>query len=498
MTTAGGTRTAEGPPETGARRPVTIVVPIYDDLDGLLACLRSLIQHVDFDVDRVMLANDAGPNADVIEKAVLRQIQGHTGFEYHRNDRNLGFLGNCNNAVLNLDHSGNNVLLLNSDTVVTQGFIDEMSAVLDLSESHGVVAPRSNNATIATIPHLRRNIHAPMTLARTSAVHAAVADLLPRFTIAPVAMGFCFLIRRELIDRFGLFDERFSPGYGEENDFCLRINEHGFASVLANRALVFHTGSTSFSGDRGPSLRFAHEKVLIERYPHYVGALQLYQHVGRDPVDRFADAFLPGDQTTRVAFEVTADAPAGVFPWVEQVASSLNPGIALTVLVPRSRVAAAKAGIPSATVRDITTAREVFDVVVGAGAVTSLKRLLRLNELAPRLLVVDADLPGDGRWSRRVAGSQEEAVRRLSREYADDRVPSHTAESVVDALHALEGTPIDVVVLRRRWSRLIDIGAAAGLTLYPKKATLRRRTALLIGARSPRLTRWLRSVLVRA
>ncbi|GAA4265388.1 glycosyltransferase family 2 protein [Frondihabitans peucedani] len=270
MTVAGG-HTSEEPHLTvtsarsGARRPVSIVVPIYDDLDGLLACLQSLIEHVDFDVDRVVLANDAGPNADVIEEAVLKQVDGHDGFEYHRNKTNLGFLGNCNNVVLNLDHTGNDVMLLNSDTVVTAGFIDEMSAVLYESESHGVVAPRSNNATIATIPFLRRNVHAPTTLARTSAVHAVVAPLLPRYTVAPVAMGFCFLIRRELIDRFGLFDERFAPGYGEENDFCLRINEHGFASLLANRALVFHTGSTSFSGDRGPSLRFAHEKVLIER-----------------------------------------------------------------------------------------------------------------------------------------------------------------------------------------------------------------------------------------
>ncbi|BDZ51557.1 hypothetical protein GCM10025867_37980 [Frondihabitans sucicola] len=477
---------------------MTIVVPIYDDLDGLLACLRSLIQHVDFGIDRVILANDAGPNADVIETAVLRQIDGHRGFEYHRNDLNLGFLGNCNNVVLNLDHSGNDVMLLNSDTVVTAGFLDEMAAVLDLSETHGVVAPRSNNATIATIPHLRRNLHAPMTLSRTSAVHAAVAPLLPRFTIAPVAMGFCFLIRRELIDRYGLFDERFSPGYGEENDFCLRINEHGYASLLANRALVFHTGSTSFSGDRGPSLRFAHEKVLIERYPHYVGALQLYQHVGRDPVDRFADAFLPGDHTSRIAIEVTPEATAEALPWAERIAVGLHEGIALTVLVPRSRLAAAKAAIPSATVRDISTAREVFDVVVGAGAVTSLSRLLRLNELAPRLVVVDADMPRDARWARRVAGSQEEAVRRLSREYADHRVASHTVESVVEALHVMSASRIDVETLRRRWSRLIDIGAAAGLTMYPKRATLRRRAALLAASRTPRITRWLRSVFIRA
>ena len=49
-------------------------------------------------------------------------------------------------------HPGSDLLLLNSDTEVTSGFIEEMQAVIDLHEKHAVVTPRSNNATIFSVP----------------------------------------------------------------------------------------------------------------------------------------------------------------------------------------------------------------------------------------------------------------------------------------------------------------------------------------------------------
>lgn len=497
MTVAGGSPEHDDGSGHALRRPVTIVVPIYDDLDGLLACLQSLIEHVDLTFDRVVLANDAGPNADVIETAVLKQIHGIRGFEYHRNDQNLGFLGNCNNVVLNLDHSGNDVMLLNSDTVVTGGFIDEMSAVLYLADSHGVVAPRSNNATIATIPHRRRNIHAPMPLSRTSAVHAVVAPLLPRFTVAPVAMGFCFLIRRELVDEFGLFDERFAPGYGEENDFCLRINEHGYSSLLANRALVFHTGSTSFSGDRGPSLRFAHEKVLIERYPHYVGALGLYQAHGRDPIDNFADTFLPGDDKIRLAIDVLGKTTDDLLRDIDRFAEVLGDDVVVTVIAPRNVVHRARSRMKHGGVTDRRHVNAVFDVAMGLGSIESLTRLIRLNELAPRWLLVDEGPSRDRRWSQRVSRYQVEAVERIARRFADEWVRDDEAQTAVEAVRRLAHTPIDVDNVRARWDHLVDAGSAAGLTKFPQRASFQRRLALLIGARSPRFSRFARALLKR-
>ena len=76
-------------------------------------------------------------------------IDGATGVDYVRNERNLGFVGTCNRAATELDRTDNDILLLNSDAELFPGTLQEMSAVLHLSEKHGVVTARSNHATIA-------------------------------------------------------------------------------------------------------------------------------------------------------------------------------------------------------------------------------------------------------------------------------------------------------------------------------------------------------------
>lgn len=473
------------------RRPVTIVVPLYDDLAGIEACLRSLVDNVDFSIDRVLVSNDAGPQRARVDALVEDLVGDHEGFQIHSNERNLGFVGNCNHAVLTLDTTGNDVLLLNSDTITTAGFVEELAAVLSLSEDHGVVTARSNNATIASLPHLLRNPHAGRSVVRSEAVWRTVSPLLPRFTVAPVAMGFCYLVRRELIDRFGFFDERFSPGYGEENDFCLRVGAEGHLSVIANHALVFHTGSTSFSGDSGPRLRFAHEKTLIERYPHYVGAQEMYFRHDRDPVDTFADTFRPGDDMIRVAVLVSSDALRQSGALVRDAAAALGPAAQITVLSTKSR--SRSSGLPGAVrLSERDRHHPIYDVAVQVGAPDDYGDLLALNKLAPRwVCVVPTTQPRQG---ARVRGAAREALLRIVLRFAQEQVTDHSSAALAAALLASGRGPIDVDGLRLRWSSIIDADVATGRSRYPRRATLRRRSALLLASRWPRLTGFLRKL----
>jgi GT2 family glycosyltransferase len=77
------------------------------------------------------------------------------------------------------------------------------------------------------------------------------------------------VIRGELFRQFGFFDKVFSPGYGEENDFSMRIRRGGWRVALANRALAFHVGGASFGGDRAAELQLRNEFVFRRRYPGY-------------------------------------------------------------------------------------------------------------------------------------------------------------------------------------------------------------------------------------
>lgn len=285
------------------RPAVVIVVPVYGDLPSLLECVDSLVRHVDLERHRVLLVNDCGPEADGIEAALLRVVAGRPGLRYERNERNLGFVGTCNRAVLELDQSDDDVLLLNSDTVVTAGFLDEMHDVLLAHEHHGVVCARSNNATIASLPF--RQLHArDRSTERTLDVFEEISPVLPRWYVTPVAMGFCFLTRRSLIRRHGLFDDAFAPGYGEENDYCLRLDAAGTSAVMANRALVLHAGSKSFVGPTRNRLRDAHQKLLEARYPFYGDAVSAFLRYDVHPADRFADALVGGAGRERAVVDM--------------------------------------------------------------------------------------------------------------------------------------------------------------------------------------------------
>lgn len=268
----------------------TIIVPVYSDRNTLRLCIESLKKYISND-NYVIFVNDCGPECDMLESEIISSINGLSNFSYYRNDHNLGFVKTCNYAVA-LAKPSTDILLLNSDTQVTEGFLEEMQYVLYADERHGAVCPRSNNATLLTIPV--KTCHDCCLSPDTSySVYQQVHNLLPRWTLLPTGVGFALLIKRDMIERFGLFDDVYSPGYNEENDFCMRIGQYGYNVAMANHAYVFHFESKSF-GSRRSKLDAEHYAILAKRYPYYSGMVNNYYSSGIEPVDYFADLIADG------------------------------------------------------------------------------------------------------------------------------------------------------------------------------------------------------------
>lgn len=255
-------------------RAVTVIVPVYGDWPSLQHCIESLKSYV-HKPNRVLLVNDCGPEADIIEANIRMSIADDSRFEYARNPKNLGFVGNCNRAVLELDKTANDILLLNSDTVVTRGFLDDMVTVMYSRKNIAVVSPRSNNATLATIP-LRSASHKGIDPDESYRIYEKIRLKLPVNHEVPVAHGFCMLIRRDLIKKFGLFDRIFGKGYGEEVDFCMRLKKAGYECVLANRAFVYHLEARSFTLETKQKLLEKNNQIIWQRYPGYRQSVRDY------------------------------------------------------------------------------------------------------------------------------------------------------------------------------------------------------------------------------
>ncbi len=258
-----------------------VVVPLYKQPELLPALFQSLINVADEIVKlnaSVLLINDS-PDDSALGDALLEQmpaLQAAVPVRLHVNAENLGFVRSCNYAMAQALQTGADILLLNSDALVTSGALTEMAEVALLDPMISVVSPRSNNATICNSPY--PDIYRSLDLSAAHKAHLSIQRYLPRFTYVPTAVGFCLYIRHGMLAEFGDFDLIYGGGYNEENDFIFRCNRSGYRAVLANHAFVFHIGSVSFASSTSSSASREAENAVIlhKRYPEYPLAIKRY------------------------------------------------------------------------------------------------------------------------------------------------------------------------------------------------------------------------------
>jgi GT2 family glycosyltransferase len=252
---------------------LNIIIPIYKGVEVTRACIESVLTHRDPERDVVVLVNDRSPEADM--EPMLFEYVGAKNLHLLNNPENLGFVKSVNRA-LNFCLAGD-VVLLNSDTRVFAGGLDELYNVAHSSNDVGTVTAMSNNATIFSYPH---SLLASSELADISWDELAAAALQQnagRAFEVPTGHGFCMLVKRKVLNRVPSLDEQFGRGYGEENAFCLKAEDLGFRHVAAAGVLVEHRESVSF----GDAIRIEQLKanlpVLERMYPEYTGTIIEFQ-----------------------------------------------------------------------------------------------------------------------------------------------------------------------------------------------------------------------------
>jgi len=234
-------------------RRFNIIIPVYKGVAITRACIESVLATRDANRDAVILINDCSPEADMAH--MLANFIGDPGVSLLDNRSNLGFVGSVNRALA-FCRTGHAVLL-NSDTRVFAGAWNEMERLLVTDPNIGTITALSNNATIFSYPHENLVSEVPLSDISWEELAAAALEVnTGRVIDVPTGHGFCMLIRREVLDRVGHLDPRFGRGYGEENDFCMRVADHGWRNVAACAVLIEHHEGVSFQEEK---------KTLLER-----------------------------------------------------------------------------------------------------------------------------------------------------------------------------------------------------------------------------------------
>lgn len=168
-----------------------------------------------------------------------------------------GFPRSCNLGM----HvaSGEALLLLNNDVVVSPNWLSNLLRCLYSSEEIGIVGPVTNYASG------RQMVDSPYNTPEQSADIANDSDSQKWFSVERL-VGFCFLIKRELVDRIGFLDEQYTPGHFEDDDYCYRARLSGYRLLIAGDTFVYHQGSASFNKEDELKIK----SLINENYNKFV------------------------------------------------------------------------------------------------------------------------------------------------------------------------------------------------------------------------------------
>lgn len=243
-----------------------ILVPLYGAYDDAIQCFESILRTTSSNVPLLIIEDCSGDvrAVDVIEK--LTNINGRK-IVVLMHSVNTGFIGSCNDGFYIANR--NDVIVVNSDVVVTAGWFEGLCQAAHSSNLVATVTSLTNYGTAVSIP--LRNISSPQLPGSLTPEGAAqkVRDMsLKLYPTLPTAIGHCMYIRRVALDVVGDFDTVFGKGYSEEVDFSQRAVRAGFKHICADDVFVYHRGGGSF-GNEMSEIQLKNDFIVRSRYPWY-------------------------------------------------------------------------------------------------------------------------------------------------------------------------------------------------------------------------------------
>ena len=255
------------------RIEMIVVVPVFNAADALRRCLRALSEHCPA-TQPLLLIDDASTDPQI--HSILQTFAERPGVELRQQTTNLGFVKTIN---CNLESTESDVVILNSDTQVTPGWLAALSRCAAADPTIATATPFSNNAEICSIPDFCQNNPVPEDPDLVAQALRATAP--PSYPELPTGVGFCMYIRRAAWLDLDGFDEQFGLGYGEENDFCRRAVKAGWRNVLCDDAYVVHEGGQSFA-QLGLAPGGDNAELLLDRHPDYDRLIG--EFIAKDPL----------------------------------------------------------------------------------------------------------------------------------------------------------------------------------------------------------------------
>lgn len=218
---------------------VSTILLNWDGYNDTFECLNSLqkVKNKNFEI---ILVDNGSDNDDYIKlKNAFPNIQ------VIRSEINLGFSGGNNLGIkYALEKDSDFILLLNNDTVVEPDFINYLLLVFEQEKNAGIVAPQIN---YFDEPKKIWSDGGYISKIRASGFAYSAKfeeNSNTNYVQKQFVSGCCMLIKREVFEKIGLFDDNFFL-YLEDVDLCVRTVKSGYSIYVSHKSKIYHKVSNS-------------------------------------------------------------------------------------------------------------------------------------------------------------------------------------------------------------------------------------------------------------
>ena len=225
---------------------VSIIIPVYNQFAYTYACLKSIAKNSGDIPYEVIIADDCSTDLTAQIKKVV------SGIKVVRNKKNLRFLLNCNHAAEYA--KGKYILFLNNDTQVMENWLQPLITLIESKDNIGMVGSK------LIYPDGRLQEAGGIVWKDASAWNFGYLDdpTKPEYNYVKETdyiSGAAIMIRADLWNQLGGFDERFVPAYCEDSDLAFQVRAAGYKVMFQPKSVVIHfegisNGTDTASGQK--------------------------------------------------------------------------------------------------------------------------------------------------------------------------------------------------------------------------------------------------------
>ncbi|QFG01088.1 glycosyltransferase [Psychrobacillus glaciei] len=225
---------------------VSIVIPVYNQWDYTYSCLKSILTNTDQVSYEIIIADDMSTDETTRISEYVENIK------VVRDGENRGFLLNCNNATKYAE--GKFILFLNNDTQVQEGWLDSLVELIESDSQIGMVGSKLvyPDGRLQEAGGIIWNDASGWNFGRLDDPAKSEYNYVKE---VDYISGAAIMIKKELWEDIGGFDERYVPAYYEDTDLAFEVRKHGYKVMYQPKSVVVHFEGISHGTDESSNIK---------------------------------------------------------------------------------------------------------------------------------------------------------------------------------------------------------------------------------------------------